>query len=55
MVFIPSLNYGETDGFQELIESLISSIFKQGSLINRIDNHIGSDYQVKIKKTIDII
>lgn len=49
MVFAPSLNYGDTDGFYELIESLIGSIYKQGSLIQRLAKHLGQEnYQVRI-------
>jgi dynein heavy chain len=48
MIFSPSLNYGDIDGFYELIESLIGSIYKQGSLVQRLAKHLGQEnYQVK--------
>ena len=48
MVFSPSLNYGDIDGFYELIEGLIGSIYKQGSLVQRLAKHLGQEnYQVK--------
>jgi hypothetical protein len=48
---MPSLNYGETDGFQELIESLIANIFKQASLISRVAMQTESNhYQVRHDK-----
>ena len=47
MVFIPSMNYGDSDGFYEQIEGLIGNIYKQGSLIPRIAKHLEQDnYQV---------
>jgi dynein heavy chain len=48
MVFSPSLNYGDNEGFYELIENLIGSIYKQGSLVQRLAKHLGQEnYQVK--------
>ena len=47
ILFTPSLNYGDPDGFYEQIEGLIGSVYKQGSLIPRIASHIGQEnYQV---------
>ena len=47
MVYQPSMNYGDTDGFYELIDGLIGNIYKQGSLIPRIAKHLEQEnYQV---------
>jgi dynein heavy chain, axonemal len=47
MVYSPSLHFGDADGFYELIEGLVGSIYKQGSLIQRLAKHLDQDnYQV---------
>ena len=47
MVFVPSMHYGDSDGFSELIEGLIGSIYKQASFIPRLATHLDQDnYQV---------
>jgi len=49
ILFNPSLNYGEKDGFYEQIEGLIENVYKQGSLIPRIAGHLEQDnYKVTI-------
>ena len=49
MIFTPSMNYGDSDGFYEAIEGLLNSIYKQGSLIPRIAKHSDQEnYQVKL-------
>jgi dynein heavy chain len=48
MIFIPSMNYGDSDGFYELIEGLLNNIYKQGSLVTRVAKHLESEnYQVR--------
>lgn len=49
MTFSPTLNYGDMDGFHELIEGLISIIFKQGSLIQRVAKYLGPEDYKAIK------
>lgn len=50
MVFIPSMNYGDSDGFYELIEGLLGNVYKQGSLVPRVAKHLEQDnYQVLLK------
>ena len=47
ILFSPSLNYGEADGFNDQIEGLINHVYKQGSLVERIAVHLGQEnYQV---------
>ena len=47
MVYLPSLHFGDADGFYELIEGLVGNIYKQGSLIQRLAKHLGQEnYQV---------
>jgi dynein heavy chain len=47
MVFLPSMHFGDTDGFYDLIEELVGSVYRQGSLIKRIAKHLGvENYQV---------
>ena len=48
ILFAPSLNYGEADGFNDQIEGLINFVYKQGSLVSRVAVHLGQEnYQVK--------
>ncbi|CAF0714705.1 unnamed protein product [Brachionus calyciflorus] len=55
MVFIPSMNYSDTDGFYELIEGLIGNIYKQGSLVPRIATHLEQDhYQADLELKTDL-
>ena len=47
MLFVPSMNYGNTDGFYELLEGLVNNVYTQGSLIPRVAAHLKQDnYQV---------
>jgi dynein heavy chain len=55
IVFAPSMNYGDHDGFYELIEGLVGNIYKQGSLIPRIASHIGQEhYQADLEARQDL-
>ena len=47
MVFIPSLDFGISDGFYDLVEGIVSDIYKMASLVKRLAEHGGSEhYQV---------
>lgn len=39
MVFIPSLAFGESENFFDLVESLISDVFRVSSLVPRLSQH----------------
>ena len=55
MVFIPSMNYGDADGFYELLEGLVMNVYKQGSLIARVAKHIEQDnYQADLEAKSDL-
>jgi dynein heavy chain len=55
MVYTPSLHYGDADGFYELIEGLVGSIYKQGSLVQRLAKHLGQEnYQADLDGKSDI-
>lgn len=48
MVFIPSLDFGVSDGFYELVERIVNDVYKMASLVKRLAGHNGSEhYQVK--------
>ena len=48
MVFNPSLDYGASDGFYDLVEMLVSDIYKMASLVKRLAEHNDVEhYQVK--------
>ena len=48
MVFIPSLDFGVSDGFYELVERIVNDVYKMASLVKRLAEHNGSEhYQVK--------
>ncbi len=48
ILFAPSMNPGNMEGFYGLIEGLIGSVFIQGSLIPRVASHLKEqNYQVK--------
>lgn len=48
MVFIPSLDFGVSDGFYELVEGIVNDVYKMASLVKRLAEHNGSEhYQVK--------
>lgn len=44
MMYTPSMNYGDSDGFYELIESLVGNIYNQASLIKRIASHLEHEH-----------
>ena len=44
MVFIPSLDYGVADGFYDLIDGLMGSVYKQSSMIPRLAEHCGQPH-----------
>lgn len=49
MVFIPSLDFGVSDGFYELVERIVNDVYKMASLVKRLAEHNGSEhYQVKM-------
>lgn len=49
MVFIPSLDFGVSDGFYELVERIVNDMYKMASLVKRLAEHNGSEhYQVKM-------
>ena len=51
MVFIPSLDFGVSDGFYELVEGIVNDVYKMASLVKRLAEHNGSEhYQVKNNK-----
>lgn len=55
MVFVPSMHYGDTDGFYELVESITGNIYKQGSLIPRVAVHLDQEhYQADLESRSDL-
>ncbi len=47
IVFYPSLEFSASDGFHDLVESLINSIFRISALVPRLSEHSGfPHYQV---------
>ena len=47
MVFVPSLDYNVPHGFYDLIDGIITDIYQQSSLVNRLASHNGHNhYQV---------
>ena len=47
MLYVPSLDFGVMDGFYDLLEVLVSDIYKMGSLVKRLAEHSGvHHYQV---------
>ncbi|XP_071797739.1 dynein beta chain, ciliary isoform X1 [Asterias amurensis] len=55
MVFMPSLDYGIADGFYDLVEMLISDIYKMASLVKRLAEHNGSEhYQTDLEEMLDL-
>ena len=36
--FLPSLNYGSVEGLDQLVDSLLGDVFRQGNCIKRIAN-----------------
>lgn len=55
MVYTPSMNFGDSDGFYELVEGLVGNVYKQGSLIPRVAKHLGQDnYQNDLEQKGDL-
>lgn len=55
MIYTPSMNFGDADGFYELIEGLIASVYKQGSLIGRVAKHLNQEnYQHDLELKTDL-
>ena len=53
MVFVPSLDFGVSDGFYDLVEMLVSDIYKMASLVKRLAEHNGMEhYQVRLSFNI---
>ncbi len=51
IVFYPSLEFSASDGFHDLVESLINSIFRISALVPRLSEHSGfQHYQVLSQK-----
>ena len=51
MVFVPSLDYGmASEGFYDMVEMLVSDVYKVASLVKRLADHNGLEhYQVCVK------
>ncbi|XP_071954573.1 dynein beta chain, ciliary-like [Antedon mediterranea] len=55
MVFQPSLDYGIADGFYDLVEMLVSDIYKMASLVKRLAEHSGSEhYQTDLEDMMEL-
>lgn len=55
MVYTPSMNIGDTDGFFELVEGLVGNVYHQGSLIERVAKHLGHEnYQHDLEQKTDL-
>ncbi|XP_077979817.1 dynein beta chain, ciliary-like [Glandiceps talaboti] len=55
MVFVPSLDFGVSDGFYDLVEMLVSDIYKMSSLVPRLAEHSGMDhYQSDLEDMLDL-
>lgn len=55
MIYTPSMNYGDSDGFYELIEGLLGNVYKQGSLIERVAKHLSQEnYQHDLEQKTDL-
>ena len=52
MVFIPSLDFGVSDGFYELVERIVNDVYKMASLVKRLAEHNGSEHYQVIKEII---
>ncbi|XP_026133128.1 dynein axonemal heavy chain 9 [Carassius auratus] len=54
IVFNPSLEFSASDGFHDLVESLINSIFRISALVPRLSEHSGfSHYQADMEDMVD--
>ncbi|XP_077869744.1 dynein beta chain, ciliary-like [Saccoglossus kowalevskii] len=55
MVFMPSLDFGVSDGFYDLVEMLVSDIYKMSSLVPRLAEHSGLEhYQSDLEDMYDL-
>uniref|UniRef100_A0A3Q3DHJ9 Dynein axonemal heavy chain 17 n=1 Tax=Hippocampus comes TaxID=109280 RepID=A0A3Q3DHJ9_HIPCM len=55
MVFIPSLAFGESENFFDLVESLISDVFRVSSLVPRLSQHSSfPHYQADMEEMADL-
>jgi len=55
MVFVPSLDYNVPNGFYDLIDGIISDIYQQSSLVNRLASHNGhSHYQTDMEEMYEL-
>ncbi|XP_058960986.2 dynein beta chain, ciliary-like [Pocillopora verrucosa] len=55
MVFIPSLDFGVSDGFYELVEGIVNDVYKMASLVKRLAEHNGSEhYQNDVEDMLDL-
>uniref|UniRef100_A0A8C2C762 AAA+ ATPase domain-containing protein n=1 Tax=Cyprinus carpio TaxID=7962 RepID=A0A8C2C762_CYPCA len=54
IVFNPSLEFSASDGFHDLVESLINSIFRISALVPRLSEHSGfPHYQADMEDMVD--
>ncbi|XP_032221173.2 dynein beta chain, ciliary [Nematostella vectensis] len=55
MVFIPSLDFGVTAGFYDLVEGIVSDIYKMASLVKRLAEHNESEhYEADVEDMLDL-
>lgn len=55
MIFKPSLDYNTEGGFYELVEGLVTDIYRQAALIPRLAIHTGrEDYQMDLEQMVDL-
>ncbi|XP_071813348.1 dynein beta chain, ciliary-like isoform X2 [Apostichopus japonicus] len=55
MVFNPSLDYGASDGFYDLVEMLVSDIYKMASLVKRLAQHNEVEhYQADLEEMVEL-
>lgn len=46
--FVPSMVFGNPDGFFEIVNGLVKNVYMQGSLVNRVAPHLNKEnYKVK--------
>ncbi|VDI07166.1 dynein heavy chain, axonemal [Mytilus galloprovincialis] len=44
IIYVPSLDFGSTDGYYDLVDSILGDIFKQSALIPRLATHSGQEH-----------
>ncbi len=55
LVFSPSLNYGESNGFFEQVDVNVGHVYAQGSLIPRVASHLEhKDYQSNLEASTEL-